>query len=554
MYEINVERSTIICEDPAEYGSKGQNWSHEFVKYMAFIVAHPTYKDMPDALKEDGKVQWEAPSNRSTGKYQYTHQKRREWWQEKAKTHGIDITADQWISKTAKLIHPTGEKPCKRCGKIFQIAYVYPTTSLLKKLKKNFDLPFDVSSFDTIMDIIAKVIQIKGKEAVSVFAKILTTTSIKIPNFGTDNESFINWLKVVYIPMESSLLSPGVMSNAPDRFDGFHSFNKCCRSSADSGRNAQNLLSYTTDRRVFEFWTEGDWIAADKMMGFIRSNFREEACADGGTPPPSADHIGPVSLGFCHRPEFRLLSKAANAAKNNRMTLRDVKDLLIAENRGEQVISWYAKMIWHLRKNDIDTDEKALRLSKLLRDNQRNAMVLLSYFWEQKCYLFLIYLMELGHADKKISFTNLRIEDFVTRFDRIVIDEKKSAYSLEQKYRRLKVGFEALSVYKNKENRHLFMVNEAYMQAEASKVITYLQMNYSPFMEVNKEIEAVFLPIVGEISESNARNWIAKMGNLSDTPVFGAAKTMLEAIMSVVGTQLNDLWETDRYVRTNYNL
>ena len=30
----------------------------------------------------------------------------------------------------------------------------------------------------------------------------------------------------------------------------------------------------------------------------------------------SADHIGPISLGFCHRPKFHPLSKSDNSAKN----------------------------------------------------------------------------------------------------------------------------------------------------------------------------------------------------------------------------------------------
>ena len=59
-----------ISEDPEDYGSRGQTWAPEFVTYMKYIVTHPAYADMPDAVKEDGKIQWEAPSNRSGGKSQ----------------------------------------------------------------------------------------------------------------------------------------------------------------------------------------------------------------------------------------------------------------------------------------------------------------------------------------------------------------------------------------------------------------------------------------------------------------------------------------------------
>ncbi|HFL9475791.1 TPA: Alw26I/Eco31I/Esp3I family type II restriction endonuclease, partial [Escherichia coli] len=62
------------------------------------------------------------------------------------------------------------------------------------------------------------------------------------------------------------------MANPPDRFDGFHSFNRCCRSIADKGRTKENLKSYVTDRRVFEYWVDGDWVAADRLMGQVRTN------------------------------------------------------------------------------------------------------------------------------------------------------------------------------------------------------------------------------------------------------------------------------------------
>ena len=43
------------------------------------------------------------------------------------------------------------------------------------------------------------------------------------------------------------VLGPGAMSNFPDRFDGFHSYNRCCRSTEDTGRSVENLKSYTKD-------------------------------------------------------------------------------------------------------------------------------------------------------------------------------------------------------------------------------------------------------------------------------------------------------------------
>ena len=126
----NIKKEEVV------YGSKGQNWSKEFIEYMNFIVSHKEYTGMPDAIKNDGKIQWEAPSNRSSGQYQFTHNKRKSWWIKKAKEIGIDPDSNQWISKTAKVIHPTGEKPCKKCGRTMKLSYVYPKKLLINRFKK----------------------------------------------------------------------------------------------------------------------------------------------------------------------------------------------------------------------------------------------------------------------------------------------------------------------------------------------------------------------------------------------------------------------------------
>lgn len=53
----------------------------------------------------------------------------------------------------------------------------------------------------------------------------------------------------------------------------------------------------------------------------------------------SPDHIGPISLGFCHRPKFNVTSKTLNSAKGNRMSYSDVNLLIEDEKRGEKVVS-----------------------------------------------------------------------------------------------------------------------------------------------------------------------------------------------------------------------
>jgi len=413
---------------PSSYGSKGQQWAAPFVDYMVFIVTHPAYRGMPDAIKEDGKIQWEAPSNRSSGQYQYTHVRRRDWWKKKAEEIGIDTSEDKWISKTAKSIHPTKEKPCKRCGRIMKISYVYPNAIMQRRIGKEFpDLP-NGPPYEDIYSIVNRVFDLYKSTSYVKLQRLFSTASTRSPLFNTRDE-LIAWLDFTYIPSEPPTLSPGAMSNAPDRLDGFHSFNLCCRGKADTGRDLANLRSYTTDRRVFEFWSDGDWIAADRLMGLVRTTLSSEACADGGKGPPTADHIGPLSLGFCHIPVFRLLSREANSAKNNRMRYIDVEFLRGYESKGNAIVSWYAISLWSLAKERVSCDADALHISKIMRDNQRIAMDILALLLKQGCYLFLLYLLNLQFADYNIDFTNIRSVNFITTYDAIIRNRRMTKYS-----------------------------------------------------------------------------------------------------------------------------
>ena len=398
---------TQIDDDPNSYGSKGQSWNETFVEYMKFIVLHPNYEGMPDAIKDDGKIQWEAPSNRSGGQYRDTHHRRRDWWRAKASQLGIDIREDKWISRTAKTIHPTGEKPCKRCGRVMLIAYVYPCATLVKRCAKEFGDDLAPEPLEAIGDYVQRLVDTIGVSTLRKLPRMLKTKASTPPNHGEDLDRWLEWIEEVYVSSEPSMLSPGAMSNAPDRFDGFHSFNRCCRGEADTGRHSDNMKSYSTDRRVFEYWSEGNWIAADRMMGIVRAKYHDHPSADGGDGPPSADHIGPLSLGFSHRPEFRLLSKSANSAKNNRMSLWDFEYLCRREDEGEPVASWYARPIWQALRHLVVNEETAGRLSKVMRDNQRQAISFLADIRSHGHATFLASLLELEYADFDVGPTSL---------------------------------------------------------------------------------------------------------------------------------------------------
>lgn len=536
--------------DKARYGGrKGQEWNSTFIEYIEFIAGHPTYEGMPDTYLEDGRVQWEAPSNRPSGRFKNTHHKRKDWWRGKAHSVEISPASSKWISKVALLIHPTKQKPCKRCGNVMDLRYVYPNVTLLKRISNltYIDDSFPLSHLEHIESLVVRLVSQFGLVVFTDLPVLLKTSAIQVPRLESDLETWLRWIEKKYVPKRPSLLGPGAMSNAPDRFDGFHSFNRCCREEADKGRHKVNMQTYVTDRRVFEYWTEGDWIAANRLMGMVRAIFGNEPCRNGHDGPCSADHIGPISLGFIHRPEFQLLCKPCNSAKNNRMSLSDVEHLRNIE-QGEKVISWHSEALWNLRKNSVTSDETARRLSKLLRDNRHNLMYILQRIAREGYFTFLASFLELEYAERDVEFINPRVTNYITEFDEIQYINRDSRYVDEQKSRRFRVAFESLRDYFLKENRNAYIINDSKIEIKISCVLSELKLSKDATQYIDQRIAAHFANGIGEHLDEEFRLIVEELPpNLSAE--FVKARQHLENAMKFVAEELSNMWEDERYIR-----
>lgn len=523
-----------------------------FLEYQKFIVEHPSYADMPDVNGIGGEIQWEAPSNRKTGRLRDTNNKRRAWWQEKAREVGIDPDSNRWISRTAKSIHPTKEKPCKVCGKVMDIRYAYPSRLLIKRLEKlpYVDESFPLDPLEHVTELVSRMVEQFGGEVFDDLPALLKTGSISVPSLEPRLDVWLRWITEDYIPQEPSVLSPGVMANPPDRLDGFHSFNICCRGTSDPGRSKENLQSYARDRRVFEYWVDGDWVAANRLMGLIRSDetLKREPCLNGHAGPCSADHIGPISLGFAHRPEFQLLCKACNSGKNNRMYASDVEHLR-RKDHGEPVASWYSEKLWDLRKDDVVDEETALRLSKLLRDNRHTAMHVLDRVRRSGHYAFLATFLNLGYADQHVAFEGLRVEGHVTRFDAVNKSARTTEYAVEQKASRLRVAFSELEDYVGKESRNFFVVSTPEIEQKITEAITMLADSPPSIRRLDEEIRGAMGQEVP--SEELLRSITARVPTRQDEPeTFRGARALLREAMDLAAVEISGMWEDDRYVRS----
>ena len=546
----------------ATKGNKKANLeaNEAFLQYEEEIVNNPAYAGMPDLRHDDGTIQWEAPSNRGSGVFQFSHDKRYQWWVEKAKEIGISTDEDQWISKVAKRIHPTKLHPCKVCGRVMDIRYCYLSSNFMKRVQKLsfYDGRVEMDEITHILDFVSSFVDTYGAVAFEALPKLLSCSQYKeIPALPNNLAAWTSWIEREYIPKEPSMLGPGAMSNPPDRLDGFHTYNRCCRPSADKGRSKENLASYSTDRRAFENWSDGNWITANKLMGYISSNpnMKNERCANDGNGgdhprPCSADHIGPISLGFCHRPEFQFLCKSCNSAKNNRMYFSDVQHLIEVEGKGETVATWYANPVWQKCKNKVIDRESALRLSRVMRDNRNIAMMLLAEFITKQEYLFLLTLLHLEYADYDYEI----IPESVNIANHIVtVSFAQKASTLRyvniQKTRKIRVAFSSLLEYAKKVNRNGFMFS-------SPRIAQLKEYAFAELASLSPELKATNQSLVSALSsDDNVDNEIEAFldsidyDSIKSTSAFVKVKALLIDIMEEVATELAANWDDPRYSR-----
>ena len=243
------------------------------------------------------------------------------------------------------------------------------------------------------------------------------------------------------------------------------------------------IQRYGEDRRAYEYWADGDWKAASWLMQVFRKNKK------------SPDHIGPISLGFSHRPKFNPMTLSDNTAKNNRMTLLDVKTLLKDEKNGEKVISWHSKFLWDYLKNKIRNSKDALLLSKLMRKNMHYILKILYIIHKSGNNNFLIKnFLNLKYAYYSVSFENFNPK---TGTYSKMIKKKGSKKQYENNAKRyIRKSLSSLDKYADKRNRRVSNWKDELIDEEINNLIELLNQRKE------KEAEEKLFNILKKLAKS----------------------------------------------------
>lgn len=449
-----------------------KNWHPEFIKYTEFIASHPNYKNLPIERGQDGSLNWVVANKNSA-----IRQGRMKWCEEKAKEFGFEIKPGVY-AKVMRKIHPTGEKICQVCGRKMSIFYHYPTAHLIDKIEKKFGKRFYNTTH--ISEIWDNLIESGNTESELVSFFLGCVGADKSYSGKTDKQSVIDFLEDASRNSNKKILSPGAMSNFPDRFDGFHTYNLCCRSTQDTGRHADNMKSYTKDRRAYEYWSDGNIHAANMFMG---SSFFKDT---------SADHIGPISLGFVHDSRYlQPMDKGDNSTKRDRLTIGDLEKILGVESRtGIYPMSWYSKIVWeYIKKNYKLHPEKVATIYRdMLKQSMFNFMFILGQIIHRtqngKDYLINCFLEQnTKYFDYAYEFGEKG--DIIKQSPRHLTDRNSNEM---QRYFRIAIN--SVDDYNAKENRNL---TSSLDQNDFRRLDEICEMinNGDPYISVKSKIESL---------------------------------------------------------------
>jgi Alw26I/Eco31I/Esp3I family type II restriction endonuclease len=438
-------------------------WHPNFKKYTDFIVKHPNYKGLFFEYSADGNVKWVVTGKSDNGL------KRRSWWDAKCRENKIKIEPGCY-AKIALVIHPTKKHVCQICGKSLVIEYVYPNKRLINSIKKEFGVeyaPYDKTIFDIVNDLVKNVVSLNK------FLTIFKISGLPIKTREELNDYIYQEFTQKNV---KAFLSPGVMSNSPDRFDGFHSDGNCCRSVSDKGRHKDNLSRYGQDRRVYENWADGNWKMADRLM----SEFSNYGL--------SADHIGPISLGFCHRPKFQPMTREQNSTKNNRMSFNDVKILMKDESEGDKVISWHSRFIWDNLKGKVKNDKDAVKLSSLMRVNLHHILTIFSIIKDNGYERFLKRLLHPEYSFYDYKFVGFNPKDGTYKEAKAIERTGKNQQNNVGRY--LRIAFDELDQYRSISNRKTKELDNTIINKEIEKLLVLLKDNKN--QQAFKNLQQIF--------------------------------------------------------------
>jgi len=466
-----------MTQEAHKYGAGKFKVHQNYIDYMEMIVDHEAYAGMPNVRQKSGKINWQVSSGKTTSFYK-DYLARKEWWNNKTNKLQISQLAGA-PTIAARMIHPTGYRACRLCGKDRNVGYFY----IAKNFSKKLHTLFTNNNLNFLDPISALIAEIQEEYRSKFFSDLFPERSAYFAKYGVTTRAFekSNYIK-------SKQLSPGYMGNPPDRLDGFHDYCVYCRKKNDPGRADDKMKIYNRDRRSFEWWAEGNWMIANALYNSAGKGTCSVYGCNKVLEKVSPDHVGPLSCGFKQLPFFVPMCSKHNSQKNRRFTKLDVERLLDYEIKyNESVASWQVRAHWNTHKNAIKNNDQAKSLSNSMRSLQDMYINVLVKLYKMKKFRLLATFLNPEYALLDVTFLGLNKANL--EFSSVKTSENLSSLRRSQYYRTIRIAFEALE-------------DHAISQSDHSRKLVR-----QDFRENKKLIDGT-LGQIGAIKEPEDANWI----------------------------------------------
>ena len=204
----------------------------------------------------------------------------------------------------------------------------------------------------------------------------------------------------------------------------------------------------------------------------------------------SADHIGPISLGFVHDPSYlQPMPGGENSSKRDRLQLDDIENIIkIEERTGVYPMSWYSKLIWEFIKSNysIFPNKVPTLYRDALKQNMTNFMYILKTILEN-C-------QENGQNFLIDAFLNPNYECFKYSYKfnedgQIIKKEPRhiTARNQNEKSRYIRIAIKSVYDYNEKVNRN----NKNNLSASENKKLLEICSMIESGLDVDKSKKAV---------------------------------------------------------------
>jgi Alw26I/Eco31I/Esp3I family type II restriction endonuclease len=421
-----------------KYGRGKYKPHKKYIEYMEWLVDHTNYHGLQNARSDDGRINWQVSSGKTTSFYK-DYLARFEWWVKKADSLQVEGTrnSNDRFSITARLIHPTKLRACRICGEERNVGYYYLNKNFAKKLNK-------LTKSNQFVELLSmnQVVEIFSENNFDLDILVKSFPERGISKDFSNHQLVDAFQKTIHV--RSTSLSPGYMCNPPDRLDGFHDYCVFCRKKSDPGRSNENMQKYNRDRRAFEWWVGGNWKAADTLYNLAGPG-KCEFCGV-KVDKLSPDHIGPLSCGFKHEVIFRPLCSPCNSSRNRKMSIADYNLLAKFEKKsGICMASTQIEPFWNMSKELVKYDADTELAGTIMRSMQDYYLRLLGEIKKRGGSYFLTPLI--GHEFAHYNYEFEGLDETKFTYKKIVETKKITNGSISLESRVVRIAFEELDQY-----------------------------------------------------------------------------------------------------------